>query len=271
MDLGLNGKTALVAGAGADVGRATAILLAREGVEVVLAGRRREALEETARQVEAAGGIAHVARADLAQLDGAKELVAQAASTCGRIDLLANTVGPFPDRSLDPTPPAPIYQDDESWTGAFNTILMPAVRLMREIMPLMKGQGAGAVVHLGSNSARHYSSMTAQYAAMKAALVHAVKNWARDGAEAGVRVNGVLPGWIRGERLVEVAATAAKKSGISMDEAERSLIAGHDSHYWTPRIGRPEEFAAVVVFLLSERASYVNGALCPVDGGSPVW
>jgi 3-oxoacyl-[acyl-carrier protein] reductase len=268
MDLGLGGKTALVAGASADVGRATAIALAREGARVILVGRRRAALEETAAMIGATGA-AQVLAGDLRDADAARRLVAQACEAGGgRIDLLANTVGPFP-------PPeagiSPAYGSDESWSAAFEGLFMSAVRLTREVMPLMKAQGAGAMVHLGSNSARYYSPMTAQFAAMKAALVHVVKNWARDGAAHGVRVNAVLPGWIKGERIAERVAAAAASAGVDPAAAERDMARGHDNLYWSPRMGRPQDYAQAIVFLLSEAAGYINGALLPVDGGSPVW
>jgi 3-oxoacyl-[acyl-carrier protein] reductase len=271
MDLGLAGKSALVVGAGADIGRETALALAAEGAKVVLAGRRREALEETAGRVRASGGWAEIAPGDLADPDAAERLATQALAAAGRIDLLVNTAGPFPVRGLDPKGPGPLYGDDASWAEAFDGVLMTAVRLTRAVLPQMKAQGAGAIVHLGANSARYYNPMTAQFAAMKAALVHAVKNWARDAAPHNVRVNAVLPGWIRGERALQRLDQAAKAAGASPAEAERDMVAGHDNLYWTPRMGRPEEYASAIVFLLSERASYINGALLPVDGGTPVW
>lgn len=271
MDLGLDGKTAIVAGASADAGRATALLLAREGVKLVLSGRRGDALEETADLVKAAGGWALAVPADLTEPTGAAGLVRQAMAACGRIDLLANTVGPFPLRAFTAGGDGPIYGDDEGWAEAFNGIFMSAARLTREVMPLMKAQGSGAIVHLGSNSARYYSPMTGQFGAMKAALVHVIKNWARDAAPHGVRVNAVLPGWIKGGNIERRVAQAAQEGGISEEAAEREMAKGHDNLYWTPRMGRPEEYASAIAFLLSERASYINGALLPVDGGSPVW
>jgi 3-oxoacyl-[acyl-carrier protein] reductase len=164
-----------------------------------------------------------------------------------------------------------MYGSDESWAEAFDNVFMTATRLMREAMPIMKAQGHGAVVHMGANSARHYSSMTAQFGAMKAALVHAVKNWARDGAPHGVRVNAVLPGWIKGGKVEQRIQDIASRTGVSFEQAEREMVMGRDGIYWTPRMGRPDDYADAIVFLLSDRASYINGALLPVDGGSPVW
>ena len=273
MDLGLDGKTALVIGASSAIGRATALELAQEGVRVVVAGRNREALDETVHRIKAAGGWAHAGAGHLSSTEAAKALVADAvAATGGRIDLLANTAGPYPQRGLEPKWGAPMYGDDESWEEAFENILMSAVRLTREIMPIMKAQGGGAIVHLGSNSARHYKAMTSQFAALKASLVHVVKNWARDGAPHRVRVNAVLPGWVMGDRTGPMLEKAAQAAGKPVRDVEREMVQGHDaSHYWADRMGAGEEYAAAIIFLLSARASYINGALLPVDGGTPVW
>lgn len=271
MDMGLEGKSALVIGAGADIGRATAVTLAREGASLVLAGRRREALEATAAEVQALGARVCIACGDLADPKGPEKLTHEALAVANRLDLLVNTAGPFPVRGLAQGGAGPLYSDDASWTEAFENVFMTAARLTREVLPLMKAQGSGAIVHLGANSARYYNPMTAQFAAMKAALVHATKNWARDAAPHGVRVNAVLPGWIRSERTVQRLERAAADAGVSVGDAERDMVIGHDKLYWTARMGRPQEYADAIVYLLSERASYINGALVPVDGGTAVW
>jgi 3-oxoacyl-[acyl-carrier protein] reductase len=156
MDLGLAGKGALIVGAGADVGRATAITLAQEGARLVLAGRGAAALEETARLAE--GG--DIVIADLADADSVRRLASEAEMRLGGIDVLVNTVGPFP---RDPTVTVPAYGHDESWLAVFDSLFLSAARLGREVIPLMKARGKGAVVNLSANSARHYSAGTGQY------------------------------------------------------------------------------------------------------------
>jgi len=263
MDLGLKGKGALVVGAGADVGRATALLLAQEGARLVLAGRNRSSLEETARLA----GHGEVVIADLASSESAGALVREAEQRLGGVDVLVNTVGPFP---RDPAVPVPAYGHDESWLAAFDSLFLSAARLGREAIPLMKARGRGAVVNLAANSARHYTAGTGQYGAMKAALAHLTKNWARDCAASGVRVNAVLPGWIKGAALAETLRADAAAAGVAPRDLEADTMVGHDRNFWSPRMGTPEEYAAAIAFLVSDRASYINGALIPVDGGSAI-
>jgi 3-oxoacyl-[acyl-carrier protein] reductase len=267
MELGLNGRGALIVGAGGDVGRSTAIQLASEGVRLVLAGRNEERLRETA--ALAKGDTEPlVVPADVTIAAEADTLVAAATEHLGTIDIVVNTVGPFP---RDPSVTEPMYGHDDSWTAVFDSILMPAVRVCRLVIPAMKAAGSGAVVNLAANSARHYAPMTAQYGAMKASLAHVTKNWARDAAPFGVRVNAVLPGWIKGDAIAERLDDVAAEQKTTAAEVERGMAAGRDSTFWSGRMGRVEEYADVITFLVSDRASFVNGALVAVDGGSAVW
>jgi len=201
---------------------------------------------------------------DLRRPQSGERIVERALGAFGRIDVLVNTVGPFPRGVADPA-----FADDDSWREAFDGVFMPAVRVCRAALPAMKAAGAGAVVNLAANSARHFSASTAQYGAMKAALVHITKNWARDAAPHGVRVNAILPGWIRTEALGGKVQSMAAQSGASEADVEQGMIEQHGSTFWSRRMGRPQEYADLIAFLVSDRATYINGALIPIDGGSP--
>jgi 3-oxoacyl-[acyl-carrier protein] reductase len=267
MDLGLKGKGALVVGAGSDVGRATAVALAAEGARLILVGRGVPALEETAAAIGRAASV-QALPGDARDAADVARFVAEARERLGGIDILVNTVGPFPS---NPDVTEPMYGHDASWETAFDTLLMTAVRICREVIPPMKAAGRGAVVNLAANSARYYNPMTAQYGAMKAALTHVTKNWARDAGPHGVRVNAVLPGYIKTVGMAGMVESRARTEGKAADQVEHDMVAGHDSIFWSGRMGRPEEYADVIAYLVSDRASYINGALVPVDGGSPVW
>lgn len=267
MDLQIAGKGAVVFGAGADVGRETALLLAAEGARLVLVGRRREPLEETAAQIAGLGGQAFVATADARDAEEVRRVVEMARSELSGIELVANTIGPFPHQA-EGASELPAYGDDVSWLMNFENVFMTAARIAREVMPGMKAAGAGALVNLASASVRYYNTRTVQYGAMKAALAHATKNWARDGAPHGVRVNAVLPGWIRGQERAAEIEERARTQGTSPAEVERAMVAQSGAVFWGTRMGTPQDYAAAIVFLLSSRASYINGALLPVDGGT---
>ncbi|MET0371390.1 MAG: SDR family oxidoreductase [Sphingobium sp.] len=268
MDLGLTGKRVLIAGAGGDVGRATALVLAREGAVTTLVGRTRKTLEETAALVRDLGGVAHVVPGDAGSSEAVTAIVTKAVEIMGGLDALANTIGPFPSKWREIPGFDPLYGNDESWADNFQAVFMGPVRLVRECLMLMKRNRHGAIVTLAANSAKHHSAGTAQYAAMKAALAHITKNWARDAIRSGVRVNAVLPGWIRTAAVDKRIAAEVAREGLSDKAIEQKLIEAHENVFWSGRMGGVEEYAQVIAFLLSDRASYVNGVLLSVDGGS---
>lgn len=263
MDLGLSGKVAVIIGASADVGRATALTLAKEGACLLLVARREQQLQQVAEDARRLGAEAATLVEDVREPQSGERIVARASDAFGRLDILVNTVGPFPR-----TVPDPLFGDDESWRAVFESVFLPAVHVCRSALPVMKAAGRGVIVNTAANSARHFSASTAQYGAMKAALTHVTKNWARDAAPHGVRVNAILPGWIKTEALAQMVQTRASSSGESVEDVERALMQQHGSTFWSGRMGEPQDYADLIAFLVSERARYVNGALIPIDGGS---
>jgi len=210
----------------------------------------------------------HVLAADISDTSEASRVVREARERLGGLDILVNTVGPFPSFPV----PDPLFGDDDGWDFTFRNIFLDFVALCRDALPAMKEQRRGAVVNVSANSARWYNPMTAQYAAMKAAAVHVTKNYARNVAPFGVRVNSVHPGWVKKEDRAQEIADLAASEGKTEHDVEQSMVWGHDGDvlFWSGRMGMLQEYADVITYLVSDRASYVNGAVISVDGGSPV-
>jgi NAD(P)-dependent dehydrogenase (short-subunit alcohol dehydrogenase family) len=264
MDLGLRGKVVLVAGASEGMGRGSALVLGAEGARLALVARTAATLEKTAAEVAELTGaeVAHWA-ADVIDTAEVERVVGEARERFGRIDVLVNTVGAcevvpeFGDRT------------DEVWQHAFDSVLMGAVRTCRAVVPIMREQGGGAIVNTSAMSVRHWIPRIEHYSAAKAGLAHFTKNLAREFAHDGIRANAVMPGWIASESVLRNLEERCKNLGL--DNVEDYFPIGNERMHgltWANRWGTPEEIGNVVAFLASERASYVNGALVNVDGGS---
>jgi 3-oxoacyl-[acyl-carrier protein] reductase len=247
MDLGLEGKTALVTGSSRGIGRAIALGLAREGCRVALSSRGGPDLEAAA----AAAGAGAVALAgDLSTAEGCDRVAAGALAALGGIDILVNNVGGSGARRFGDV-------DEDDLRRVLDRNLWPAFRLSRALAPSMRARGGGAIVMITSIWGREAGGGPS-YNVAKAAEMSLAKAMARDLAADHIRVNSVAPGsvlfpgggWERRQRQ-DPAGIAAF--------VERELPFG--------RFGRPEEIAEVVVFLCSPRASWISGACLPVDGG----
>jgi 3-oxoacyl-[acyl-carrier protein] reductase len=250
MELGLRGKVALVTGSSRGIGRAIAVGLGAEGCKVTLCARGREALEEAAGAVRAAGGVALAVEADVTTADGLERVLDETRRAHGPIDILVNNVG---GSRGSPTWEA----TDEDWGQVLDLNLMPAVRASRAVIPEMVERRSGSIVVVSSIYGRESGGATT-YNAAKAAELATAKQLARQLAPHGVRVNTVAPGSI-------LFPGGGWQRRIDADpEAMRRFVA---SDMPLGRFGAPEEIANVVVFLCSDRASLVTGACVNVDGG----
>lgn len=245
MDLGIEGRTAIVGGASAGIGRAIARALAAEGVRVVLSSRDPERTRAAAEEVGAAAGIAW----DTSDVAGADRLVEEAEAAVGPIDIVVvNTGGP-------PAGPDPLAFDDAQWEEAHRNLVRAPMALLRRVLPGMRERRWGRVVGVASTSVREPIANLMLSNAERSATLAAFKTLSREVAADGVTVNTLLTGRIATRRMEAIYG--------SLDEAE---AAARDA-VPAARLGRPEEMAWAAAFLCSERAAYVTGAALPVDGG----
>ncbi len=257
MNLGLQNKIALIAGASKGLGKAVALGLAREGAQVAIISRDQARIEQAAQEIrEATGAIVLAIAADVTRAEDIQRAVDETVKKFGTIHILVtNAGGP---------PPAPFTAiTDAQWQSAINLTLLSAVRLSQAAVPFMQKQKWGRIIHLGSYSVKHPVDGLMLSNSIRAAVVGLGKTQAIELAKDGILVNSVLPGWTVTERVEQLMGDrAARNQTTARDEAakiEKEIPLG--------RMGQPEEFANVVVFLASERASYVNGIAVSVDGG----
>jgi 3-oxoacyl-[acyl-carrier protein] reductase len=257
MDLGLRGRVALVAGSSRGLGRAVAEELASAGAHLVLCARHEGPLREAAEAIEQANGVrvASVA-ADLGDPAQTDAVVDAALHAFGRVDVLVtNTGGP---------PPGPFESHSrEAWREAVRQNLESVLDLVRPVLPGMKERRWGRIINVTSIAAKQPVENLILSNSVRAAVIGFARTLANEVAPYGVTVNNVLPGYTRTQRVEELAErNAAARGGAPADAFavwEREIPMG--------RLGEPREFAALVAFLASERASYITGTSIPVDGG----
>lgn len=256
MDLGLRGKRALVLSSSRGLGLGVARSLAAEGAAVMMTARSADRLAAAAEAINTTGaGRAHVFAADLAT--GAEAIHAAALEALGGIDILvANTGGPPARTALDVKP--------EDWTPQFEAMVAPVFRLAALVLPGMRERRWGRLLTIASSGVVQPIPNLAMSNTLRSALVGWSKTLASEVAADGVTVNVVLPGRIETDRTVELDAANAQRQGKSVEEVAAAARAAIPMG----RYGRVQEFADVVCFLASERASYLTGSLIRVDGGS---
>jgi 3-oxoacyl-[acyl-carrier protein] reductase len=257
MDLGLKGRVAIVAAASKGLGRAVAEELARDGAEVAICARSAANLEKAAESIRKATGREVLTREmDVTRADAIHDFVAAVEKRYGRVDIcVTNAGGPPSKKFLDITV--------EEWHKAFELTLMSAVHFAREVLPLMRQRHWGRLIAVTSVSVKQPIDNLLLSNSLRAGVTGLMRTLANEFGPDGITVNCVCPGYTLTERLDELAEIQAKNAGLSRDKIFERL----STQVPVGRIGKPEEFAAMVAFLASERTSYINGCSIAVDGG----
>jgi 3-oxoacyl-[acyl-carrier protein] reductase len=265
MDLGLRGRACVVTGASSGIGRAVALQLCAEGANVVLVARGEERLaaatEEAVRAAEPAGGAAGYLSLDVTAEDAGERMLTAAEERFGALDVLVNNAGGAQWRDLDDVP-------DEDWRAQYELNVMAPLRAMRTAIPPMVERGWGRVVNVCSTAGKRPSASMAEYSVAKAAELSLSRLFADRYAKTGVLVNAVAPGPVEAEMWMEPGGLLDQSMELSGAASREEALAEAGSKRPIGRLAQAEEIAATIVFLCSERASYVAGAAWSVDGGT---
>lgn len=257
MDLGLKGKRAVVMASSDGLGKASAMALAREGVQLTLCARSEERLQATAAEIRKSTGLrVEAVVADVSSAHDLERVFDAAEMEFGGMDILVtNSGGPPPGRFME--------MDDKAWQDAFELLVMSNVRAVRHAIPYFERAKGGAVVNIVSTSVKQPIANLVLSNSLRMAVVGLAKTLATEYAPKGVRFNNVLPGSMATQRIHKLTAARAATRGIPYDEAMRE----REREIPMLRLGTPEELGNAVAFLASPAASYITGATLQVDGG----
>src|SRR6195256_3959469 len=244
----LSSPVVLITGALTGIGRATALAFAREGARVVISGRGDEGGQKFAAELQKLGAEAEFLRADVRHDDDVRDLVDKTVARFGRLDAAVNCAG------TEGKPGPVTEQTAETYAATFDTNVLGTLLSMKHEMRVMLAQGSGSIVNVSSTYGRRGAAGASIYAASKHAVEGLTKSAALEAAASGVRINMVAPGPIDTGMLKRFAGTAERKAGMAATVPLN-------------RVGRPEEIAQTIMFLASDKASFITGASYVVDGG----
>lgn len=262
MDLGLKNKTVLVTGGSKGIGKAIAKAFAEEEANMVICGRGEEALKEAEMEIKKLSGNVLAIQADLTKQSDVDHLIASAIDRYKTVDILVNNAGiasGFDDFET---------LDLEAWQQIFDVNLFGTVRVTKAVIPYMKKAGFGRIINISSESGMQPDAFMPHYNASKAALINFTKSLSKAYADQGILVNTVSPAFIMTPMLENLLKDNAKKMNIRYDEAIQQFLKENRPHVEVKRPGTVDEVASAVVYLASNKASFINGVNLRVDGGS---
>ena len=257
MDLGLSGRVALVCGASSGLGKAVAMGLGKEGARLAICSRTEEKLAKAAEEIRKATGAEVLAvPADVSEPAAVKELVRKTVGHYQKVEILVTNAGGPPFGHFNDLP-------EDVWEKALRLNLLSTLNLCREAVPHMKAGNWGRIINITSFVAKQPTDGLILSNMTRPAVLGLAKSLANELAIHNILVNSVCPGAFETERHLDLARKRAQQEGLPLDEFLKSRA----KEIPLQRNGKPEEFANLVVFLASERASYITGTAIQIDGG----
>ena len=258
MDLGLQDKVVIVAASSAGLGKASALAFAKEGARVIISGRDADRLQHARDEIASATSAEVFAQQmDVTKTEDINSLVDTVVQKYGTVDVLVNNAG---------GPPPGFFWDleDDEWQRAYELTVMSSVRMTKKVLPFMRKQQWGRIVNIASNTVKQPIDQLLLSNSLRLAVIGWAKTLSNQVASEGITINNACPGWTRTER---VSGLMQAKAEMNKTSAEQELEAVANS-IPARRLGHPEEFADLVVFLASDRASYITGTSIQIDGGT---